>query len=555
MGKAKWILVFCIFSFVSFGQNQSANNTHNKRVENVATLAKVWGFLKYYHPNVAKGDFNWDEQLFKLIPKVEDAQNKEDLSKIYLEWIARLGIVKECKSCKEISKKDYFDKNFNLSWINNSDIFTTELSQKLKYIEENRFQGNNYYVTKASHDNIEVRNESQYTDFEYPDQNHRLLSLFRYWNTVEYFFPYKYLTDQNWDSVLLEMIPKFENSSNATEYQLVMLETVIKLDDSHAFFYSSKLSDFFGRKFLPAYTNLIENKVVITGFLNDSLSKINDIKIGDIIEQADHNDPLEILSKRRKYINGSNAITKNRNFHYLVFNGATDSINLKIIRKDVVHLKKIKRYDRSYLNYKPGTYTEKYRIDENNIGYINSEFLGMKDVDEMMQKLNSTNGIVIDLRKSLNFTPYKIAKRLIQSDKEFAKFIKPDLSYPGKFLWEKPELINLVKNQHYSGKIVLLVNEQTQSSLEYAAMLLQSGKNVTTIGSQTAGADGDVSRIEFLGFESRMSGLGVFYPDGTQTQRIGIKVDIEVHPTIKGMQEGRDEVLEAAKAYLISSKI
>ena len=36
-----------------------------------------------------------------------------------------------------------------------------------------------------------------------------LLELFRYWNYVEYFFPYKYETDQNWNDVLTEMIPKF----------------------------------------------------------------------------------------------------------------------------------------------------------------------------------------------------------------------------------------------------------------------------------------------------------------------------------------------------------
>ena len=81
-------------------------------------------------------------------------------------------------------------------------------------------------------------------------------------------------------------------------------------------------------------------------------------------------------------------------------------------------------------------------------------------------------------------------------------------------------------------------------------MLLQSGKNVTTIGSQTSGADGNVSKIEFLGFESGMSGLGVFYPDKTETQRVGVKIDIQVLPTIKGIQEGRDEVLEKAKEYL-----
>ncbi|CAA9194559.1 hypothetical protein FLA105534_00218 [Flavobacterium bizetiae] len=140
MGKLKWVFVFCICGFVTSGQNHSVTKVDDKKSENLASLAKVWGFLKYYHPNVAKGNFNWDEQLIQMIPKVEQAQNKDDLSRIYLEWIAALGVVKECKSCKETSKEKSFDKNFDLSWTQNAAIFTNELSQKLKYIQENRFQ-------------------------------------------------------------------------------------------------------------------------------------------------------------------------------------------------------------------------------------------------------------------------------------------------------------------------------------------------------------------------------------------------------------------------------
>ncbi len=42
-----------------------------------------------------------------------------------------------------------------------------------------------------------------------------------------------------------------------------------------------------------------------------------------------------------------------------------------------------------------------------------------------------------------------------------------------------------------------------------------------------------------------VSGIGVLYPDGKPTQRIGILPDLEVRPTIAGIRAGRDEVLEA----------
>ena len=48
-----------------------------------------------------------------------------------------------------------------------------------------------------------------------------------------------------------------------------------------------------------------------------------------------------------------------------------------------------------------------------------------------------------------------------------------------------------------------------------------------------------------------MSGIGVFYPDETPTQRIGIVPDVVVTPTIDGIREGRDEVLEAALRQIL----
>jgi len=42
-----------------------------------------------------------------------------------------------------------------------------------------------------------------------------------------------------------------------------------------------------------------------------------------------------------------------------------------------------------------------------------------------------------------------------------------------------------------------------------------------------------------------ISGFGAYFPDGTEKQRVGIVPDVEVRTTIKGIRQGRDEVLEA----------
>lgn len=67
------------------------------------------------------------------------------------------------------------------------------------------------------------------------------------------------------------------------------------------------------------------------------------------------------------------------------------------------------------------------------------------------------------------------------------------------------------------------------------------------IGSQTAGTDDNASQVVLPGgLGTIISGLGVYYPDGTETQRMGIVPDIEVKRTIQGVREQRDELLEKA---------
>jgi len=105
---------------------------------------------------------------------------------------------------------------------------------------------------------------------------------------------------------------------------------------------------------------------------------------------------------------------------------------------------------------------------------------------------------------------------------------------------------------HYSGKVVVLVDEVTLSQAEYTTMAFRASPRTVVVGSTTAGADGNVSQIMLPGgLRTMISGIGVFFPDKRPTQRIGIVPDIEVRPTIAGIRAGRDEVLEAALRQIL----
>ena len=105
----KKIILILILTASQYGISQELNET-----EKLTSLCKIWGFLKYYHPNVADGSKNWDEQLFQILPKVEEAQTATEFSLVMGNWITSLGEVKGYKAAKPNSKVDYFTKNIDL---------------------------------------------------------------------------------------------------------------------------------------------------------------------------------------------------------------------------------------------------------------------------------------------------------------------------------------------------------------------------------------------------------------------------------------------------------
>ena len=185
MKKTILLLILSIFSFHSSTAQQTI-----PEVEKLVSLGKVYGFLKYYHPEVGKGNYDWDKEFIKYLPKILHSSDKESLSLIYIDWIASLGNIEACIKCD--SKEHYFDKNFDLSWTQDTTLFNNSLTSKLKFIEKNRIQEENFYVSTEPVGQIKVTNEPVYKDFEYPIEEYRLLGLFKYWNIIEYFYPYKY---------------------------------------------------------------------------------------------------------------------------------------------------------------------------------------------------------------------------------------------------------------------------------------------------------------------------------------------------------------------------
>lgn len=139
---------------------------------------------------------------------------------------------------------------------------------------------------------------------------------------------------------------------------------------------------------------------------------------------------------------------------------------------------------------------------------------------------------------------------LVTRPTPFAWFTHGDVANPGAFGWW--QVAQLTPSEpHYTGQVVILVDETTQSSAEFHAMAFRTAHGAVVPGSTTAGADGNVSAVPLPGgLTSNISGLGVYYPDQRPTQRAGIVPDLWVTPSIAGLRAGRDELVDAAICHI-----
>ncbi len=531
------------------GSQIEFTNLTIKDIDNLELLGRVWGFLKYHHPEVAKGNYNWDYELFRFLPKYLAVENNNERDKLLVEWINLLGKIKECSKCKPTDKNALLKPD--LAWVNDQDEV---LRNKLFHVYNNRSQGIHYYIGMTSNvGNPNFKNENPYANTPFPDEGFRLLSLYRYWNMINYFFPYKHLMDEDWNVKLKAYIPLFIKAKDELEYELAVVQIIGDIQDTHANLWggADKIDQWKGLNYAPVHVRFIENQLVVTDYYNEELKNVVGLKIGDIITKINGNLIAKMVEEKSKYYPASNEPTRLRDISADLLRSNSNSIEIEFVSGNSNPQRKtLKLYPKDNLNiyrWYPKNKGKSYKLLDRNIGYVTLQNIKEEDISKIKSEFSDTEGIIIDIRNyPSTFVPFNLGSYFVSTSRPFVKFTRGNVNNPGEFTFTG----NLnIPNQgkSFKGKLIVLVNELSQSQAEYTSMAFRAGDSTTIIGSTTAGADGNVSVIMLPGgLRTMISGIGINYPNGEETQRIGIVPDIEVKPTIDGIRKGKDELLAKA---------
>lgn len=527
------------------GSKIKVEKLNQNQTENLKKLCKVWGLVKYYHPAVVSGDINWDYELFRVMPDILKAESLSDTDKTLYDWINELGEVEE-KVKTDKDKEVMLERD--IAWINDEEYIGKELRCLLiKISNTNISNRDKAYVTYAKNSPFsDFKNESEYWNIEYDDSGYKLLSLFRYWNIIQYYYPYTDIIEENWDSVLTEFMPKFIEAKNALEYQLTILELTTKIHDPHAgvYDYNGTLNEYWGDKIAPVEFGLVENQIVIKKILPKYKDECN-LQEGDIVLKIDDRDVFDVVEEKSKYISLSKKSAIVNGLKHYLFRTQNDDMNIAIKRGDQDLTEVVKCYaDIDMFNIKE----ESHKLLDGNIGYINPGQLKKDEINKIMRKFMDTKGLIVDLRYyPSDFIVYTLGEYLMNKEVIFSKVSVANQSVPGEFILDEDLKVGSDNKDYYKGKVIILMDERTQSNGEFTVMSLRNAPNAIVIGSDSIGTDGNITEFSLPGaVRTIITGIGIYNPDNSQTQRVGIKPDIYIEPTIQGIKEGRDELIEKA---------
>ena len=519
-------------------------------VDNLDLLGRVWGFLKYHHPTISNGAYNWDYELFRILPGYLQVTDNKQRDAYLVKWILHYGKIPVNKNVTPVDTNAFLKPD--LAWIN-SETLSPKLNKTLMIVYQNRNNGY-YYVSYNSlwMKNVQFKHENDYDEMDYPDAGFRLLALYRYWNMVYYFFPDLYLADADWNTVMKDHISAFLSAGDKEAYWRAIKRLIAQIDDTHGVMWSSKFkksSDYYRTPFRVSF--LKNDTLVVSSYWDSEKIDSAGPHIGDVITHIDGKPVSYYVDSLSPYYSASNHRAKVRNISWEICNGYKPSVNISFLTDGTTKEATIPRYNHEEMAVNTQTDSVCYKDLGDSIGYVSMDDITKEWVERIADTLHTTKGLILDLREYPNETVnYKLYSVLSDKSRPFFKATCPDMSNPGAFGWTKPGYTGKGK-QAYKGKIAILISEQSQSHAEFCTMMYRTLPNNIVIGNTTAGADGDVVGIQLPGgINSYFSGIGIYYPDGTETQRVGIIPDIYVWPTVKGIKEGRDELLEKALEWM-----
>jgi hypothetical protein len=360
------------------------------------------------------------------------------------------------------------------------------------------------------------------------------------WNVLRHFYPYQQEVQLDWDSVLERALLDAVDDEDRQDMVATLGRMLHALDDGHGEAGHTRLH----HRALPIRVELIEGEAVITATDDERF------EVGDVVVAFDGEPMQSRLERIEQTLSGSPQWRRYKATAWMSTLGRRgNTAEVKIRRDGEVRVVEA-RYDRP--EPLPAPRHAPFRRYEDGVVYVDLTRIDSDELRSIVPELAQAPGVVFDMRGYPDNTHFIIDHLLPQAEDALwlnvPKILGPDGTVAG---WHQIGWHRRPAEPRIEGRTAFLVSPEAISYAESILGYVEAHRLGTLIGSPSAGANGDIVRLDTLaGFYVIFSGMRVTRHDGSPFHRVGIEPDLPVLRTLAGVRDGRDEVLEAALEHV-----
>lgn len=400
--------------------------------------------------------------------------------------------------------------------------------------------------------------EKPYPEMQLPTLAWRQLAAIKLWAVGDAFFPYKEGMAQPWNDSLVHALRQMKEVDSPVDYALALQRMAATLQDSHVMMVSAALNKHLGTAAPEVRLARVEGRIAVTSLDAGGAARQAGLLAGDVVLSVDGEEAEPRARRLADLLGGSTPAGRDRNGLQALLRGAEDKAAVLQVERGDGQVRTVSLARRRLAPTVRDPSATPYRLLDARIGYLDLDLLQPQQLDAMFDALGQTESLILDMRGYPKVPFQLLAERLnLRGVRPVATIARPVLSPQRNGSTREVQVQTTVAPRFapYRGKLIMLINEHTQSRAEHSAMFFDAVAPLTFIGSPTAGANGDITDTILPGnIQLLFSGQEIRHADGRPLQRVGIQPHIPSAPTLAGLRAGRDDVLDRAIAFARSGK-
>jgi C-terminal processing protease CtpA/Prc len=377
------------------------------------------------------------------------------------------------------------------------------------------------------------------------DRATRLAAVMLGWNILQHFYPYFDVAKVDW----LQELPKALTAAAIDPDEVSFLQSlrrlVAALHDGHGAVNHTCEPDL---QTLPIVWKWIEDHLVIVSIAPDVAG--SDVRIGDVVASIDGRPSLEAIQDLEQLVSAASPPLKRLGaISWLTLGPPGSCARLRLVRDGTQeHEVELSRYS-MLLPYAGGEARPSITAElKHGVQYFDLTRGTDSEFEAALPQLAVARGLILDLRGypkvSMTFLQHLTDAPLSSAMWHIPIISKPD-HLDRVYIADRWQLEPL--RPRITAKVVILTDERAISFAETMLAIVEAYKLAEIVGSTTAGTNGNIVRCTLPGrYDLVWTGLRVLKHDGSEHHGNGVRPTVTINRTLKGVSEGRDEVLERA---------